>query len=414
MPKYTLAADKIAEGLSAAKNRLFELVQYKLDEGKDEKQIMKELKENHTANPEVLTEIEYTFFKKKAKAGTWGDTTKLYGEFAKWADDDLISHSDFMLMQSRLDYLSRLEEKGSIMPEQAEKRLNAYMDPLRQRVKSRDTQATKKKAEGGLSEVVSWRGLSNEEQTVALQKLVEMTGYDDAYAFDKDQLADWANQYNFNVLTLKPEVKEAKVKVKVGSNPYRQYKNADTMDDLAKYDAIMNKVSEMLRDGGITSEEYTKIKKVYDSFDDPAHITSYLEDLKDTVAKVLFNGLQRESAVGDDATERARYMKDYSPEAVVNRARYLMSLGKSLYAYDLYKNYFDVPVAEAKEKVDELVPKEDIQPGPLVNAKNASWIDEAKVGDQVDFNGEFGEVINITNEKIEIETPTKTETIWKQ
>lgn len=67
MPKYIPVADKIAEGLFAAKNRLFDFVQKSLDEGQEEKEIMKTIKETLTADPAVLSEIEYTFFKKKAK-----------------------------------------------------------------------------------------------------------------------------------------------------------------------------------------------------------------------------------------------------------------------------------------------------------------------------------------------------------
>ena len=68
MPKYIPVADKIADGLFAAKNRMFDFVQQRLNEGKSEKEIMKKLKETVTADPSMLAEIEHTFFKKKAKA----------------------------------------------------------------------------------------------------------------------------------------------------------------------------------------------------------------------------------------------------------------------------------------------------------------------------------------------------------
>ena len=68
MPKYKPVAELIAEQLFASRNRLFELVQRKIDEGKDEKEIMKEIKEGHTADPAVLSEIENVFFKKKVNA----------------------------------------------------------------------------------------------------------------------------------------------------------------------------------------------------------------------------------------------------------------------------------------------------------------------------------------------------------
>ena len=70
MPKYIPVADKIADGLFAAKNRMFDFVQQRLNEGKDEKEIMKELKETVTADPSMLAEIEQTFFKKKDKSAS--------------------------------------------------------------------------------------------------------------------------------------------------------------------------------------------------------------------------------------------------------------------------------------------------------------------------------------------------------
>ena len=70
MPKYTPVADKIADGLFAAKNRMFDFVQQRLNEGKSEKEVMKELKETVTADPSMLAEIEQTFFKKKDKSAS--------------------------------------------------------------------------------------------------------------------------------------------------------------------------------------------------------------------------------------------------------------------------------------------------------------------------------------------------------
>lgn len=75
MPKYKPVAELIAEQLFAAKNRMFDFVQQRLDEGKAEKEIMKELKETVTADPLMLAEIEHVFFSKKA--ATWIDDAKV-------------------------------------------------------------------------------------------------------------------------------------------------------------------------------------------------------------------------------------------------------------------------------------------------------------------------------------------------
>ncbi len=93
MPKYIPAADKIFTGLFAAKNRLFDFVQKSLDEGKEEKEIMKEIKETLTADPSVLLEIEHTFFKKKDKSASVTPTKRVSvnpyrtNKAATWIDD---------------------------------------------------------------------------------------------------------------------------------------------------------------------------------------------------------------------------------------------------------------------------------------------------------------------------------------
>lgn len=47
--------------------------------------------------------------------------------------------------------------------------------------------------------------------------------------------------------------------------------------------------------------------------------------------------------------------------------------------------------------------------------KGQTWIQDAKPGDKVQLDsGETGEITNSTPEKIEVRTPTKTETIWKK
>ena len=200
MPKYKPVAELIAEQIFAAKNRLFDFVQKSLDEGKEEKEIMKTIKETLTADPAVLSEIEYTFFKKKDKS-------------------------------------------ASIVP----------------------------------------------------------------------------------ALSIK----------KVSFNPYRTKKAVDVTELFKEYDAIMDAATDMRTEGIISDEEYTSIDKAHKSTDDPAHIVSYLEELKELMEKAM-------------ATSKA-----------------------------------------------------------------ASWIDDAKVGDKVELNDETGEVVYIGNDKIEVKTPTKTETIWK-
>ena len=203
MPKYIPVADKIADGLFAAKNRLFDLVQRKIDEGKSEKEVMKEIKEGHTADPAVLSEIEHTFFKKKDKS-------------------------------------------ASLAP----------------------------------------------------------------------------------ALSIKS----------VKFNPYRTKKATDLIElrkDVAELDAIMDAATDMHSDGLLSDEEYASVRKVYDAFDDPAYLTQATKDLAEALTKVLPDG------------------------------------------------------------------------------KDATWIDDAKVGDQVELNNETGEVTYIGSDKVEVKTPTKTETIWK-
>ena len=47
--------------------------------------------------------------------------------------------------------------------------------------------------------------------------------------------------------------------------------------------------------------------------------------------------------------------------------------------------------------------------------KGQTWIEDAKPGDKVQLdNGEVGDIISVATDKIEIRTPTKTETVWKK
>lgn len=200
MPKYRPVADRIAEGLFAAKNRLFDFVQKSLDEGKEEKEIMKTIKETLTADPAVLSEIEYTFFKKKDKSAS-----------------------------------------------------------------------------------------------------------------------------------VAPVVPTSKVSV----NPYRTKKAVDLTELGKEYDAIMHAATDMHTEGIISDEDYASIRKVYDDFDDPSYLVESLKELRAAMEKAM----------------------------AINKA--------------------------------------------------ASWIADAKVGDQVELNDEIGEVTHVGNDKIEVKTPTKTETVWK-
>lgn len=63
MSKFEPQFFKIGDKLLAYKNRLFEVVQYKLDEGKDKNQIIKELKDEFEPTIDVMKEIECKFFK---------------------------------------------------------------------------------------------------------------------------------------------------------------------------------------------------------------------------------------------------------------------------------------------------------------------------------------------------------------
>ena len=266
MPKYTTAADRIADGLFAAKNRMFEFIQQKLDEGISEKEIMKELKETVTADPLMLAEIEQTFFKKKAKNadivedGYAVSIPELNETIDSWVRDQLT-------VQNTIDDAALI------------------------------------------SKLESYYGFESIDAPNVLEHYYH--SYD-----GKDEAIKWN----------KP-IKSAKF------NPYK--KAVDVTELFKEYDAIMDAATDMRTEGIISDEEYTSIDKAHKSIDDPAHIVSYLEELKELMEKAM-------------ATSKA-----------------------------------------------------------------ASWIDDAKVGDKVELNDETGEVVYIGNDKIEVKTPTKTETIWK-
>ena len=130
MPKYRPVADRIADGLFAAKNRMFDFVQQRLNEGKDEKEIMKELKETVTADPSMLAEIEHTFFKKKAeieKDGYATPLTEVYESIDHWIEQQVESQGkDFLINDTIL--ISKLKSYYGFDAEEgdAEEVLNRY------------------------------------------------------------------------------------------------------------------------------------------------------------------------------------------------------------------------------------------------------------------------------------------------
>ena len=63
MPKVNQAYLKIADKLAEAKNYLYEVVQKKIEEGKDQTTIIKEIKKEFSPNESVICDIENTFFK---------------------------------------------------------------------------------------------------------------------------------------------------------------------------------------------------------------------------------------------------------------------------------------------------------------------------------------------------------------
>ena len=290
MPKYTTAADRIADGLFAAKNRMFEFIQQKLDEGNSEQEIMKELKETVTADPLMLAEIEQTFFKKKAK---------------KVAFVPQIIFSDL------LHDINSLWEDGYIT--QAE--LNTILEKY-----------------GELEEDIMHFAL---DETKASNIFDNFVGPFLTIAEEREEITEQANTGLITEQEKKDMLTRDSTTKKVSFNPYRAKKAVDVTELFKEYDAIMDAATDMRTEGIISDEEYTSIDKAHKSIDDPAHIVSYLEELKELMEKAM-------------ATSKA-----------------------------------------------------------------ASWIDDAKVGDKVELNDETGEVVYIGNDKIEVKTPTKTETIWK-
>ena len=128
MPKYIPVADKIADGLFAAKNRMFDFVQQRLNEGKNEKEIMKELKETVTADPSMLAEIEQTFFKKKAYFNPEIlFSSMLYDINSLW-EDGYVSQSE---VNEVIDQYASLEEQindGTISESQAGAKFDAFAE----------------------------------------------------------------------------------------------------------------------------------------------------------------------------------------------------------------------------------------------------------------------------------------------
>lgn len=286
MPKFTPIYNRIGEKLIEAKNYLYEVVQKKLDEDKDQSTIIKEIKKEFAPNESVICDIENTFFKK--------------------ANID-ISETDF----SKVSYIKKLPGKNK------------------------------------------WRVYSESGKNM---------GTFDSESAAKKHLS---------------EIEFFKRK-KSSKNPYRKLSYNDLNLQVGDEVQIIKESTVVFNEFEMTLPEgvfgvVTKVTPLVAQFD--------IDDIG--IYNIETNEINKE---------------------IVEKQ-----------FQDKYGHYFTVQLDEDVVKPVIELNKENIPIRIWNNKKAESWLEQAKPGDKVQLDGEeTGEVTVSDSEKVEVRTPTKTETIWKK
>ena len=292
MPKFTPIYNRIGENLIKAQNYLYEVVQNKLDEGKDQTTIIKEIKKEFAPNESILCDIENTFFKN--------------------ANDQNIDTSDIPEIDfSKVSYIKKLPGKEK------------------------------------------WRVFSESGKNM---------GTFDSMAKAKKHLK---------------EIEFFKLKKKSTKNPYKKLSYNDLNLQAGSEVQIIKEAIIVFDKFEITLPEgafgvVTKVNPIVAQFD--------IDDIG--IYNIETNEIDKE---------------------VVEKQ-----------FQDKYGHYFTVQLDE--EFINPVFEMDkDNAPIKIWNNKKAEyWLEQAKPGDKVQLDGgETGEVTNVSDEKIEVRTPTKTETVWK-
>lgn len=357
MPKFTPLYNRIGENLVKAQNYLYEVVQKKLDEGKDQATIIKEIKKEFAPNEHVICDIENTFFK-KAYIGP---------------------------------YINEMYEEGEISDKDFRDIGTAYRELE--------------------NKFVFQKGKTHDEFERAFTNWIRIN-YPNIYE-------KTASNENIDISDI-PEIDFSKVsyiKKLPGKEKWRVFsesgKNMGTFDSMAKAKKHLKEIEFFKRKKSLKNP-YKKL-----SYNDlNLAIGDEVQIIKETV--VVFNEFEitlPEGAFGV-VTKVNPLVAQFDIDDIGMYNIETNEIDKEVVEkqfQDKYGHYFTVQLDDEFIKPVIEMNKENIPIKIWNNKKAESWLEQAKPGDKVQLDGgETGEITTVSDEKVEVRTPTKTETVWKK
>lgn len=450
MPKVNQAYLKIADKLAEVKNYLYEVVQKKIEEGKEKDTIIKEIKKEFSPNESVICDIENTFFK---TAYIGPGINELYEEGEISDDTYTTIGKKYREMESQI---APLFGKGEYQSQEEFERafaqwVRAAYPNIYDRVASKEnifSKGTQDKKSGTdtyndtiyrffpytgkykkLVELIKSKAevLPMEVYYAIIEKRKEINRLHDAgkisFIRAGELLEDYLNSIDFfngykeaNIDTSDiPEIDFSKVsyiKKLKDKEKWRVY--SESGKNLGTYDSVKDAKSRL------KEIEFFKHKKKsnnnpYLQKQADTLIGKEIQLKNDTVIKFNeFNVAIPTTAFGIITKENpiiAQFdIDDIQMFKAPNGKLYYTKEEVEEEFQKKYGHYWEMEVNLAEINITGA--ESNIEADSKIAE---SWLDQAKPGDKVQLDGgETGEVLNVSEEKVEVKTPTKTETVWKK
>ena len=355
MPKVDQAYLKIADKLAEVKNYLYEVVQKKIEEGKEKDTIIKEIKKEFSPNESVICAIENTFFK---IAYIGPGINELYEEGEISDDTYATIGKKYREMESQI---VPLFGKGKHQSQEEFERafaqwIRAAYPNIYDRVASKENVDFSDIPEVDFSKVSYIKKVKDKEKWRVYSESGKNLGTYDSVKDAKSRLK---------------EIEFFKHKKKSNNNPYLQ-KQAGT---------LVGKEIQLRNDTVIKFNEFNIVV--------PTTAFGIITKENPIIAQFDIDDIQMFKAPNG----KLYYTKEEVEEEFQKKYGHYWEMEVSLLEINITGAESNI---EADSKIAE------------------SWLDQAKPGDKVQLDGgETGEVLNVSDEKVEVRTPTKTEIIWK-
>lgn len=353
MPKVDQIYLKIADKLAETKNYLYEIVQKKIDEGKEKDTIIKEIKKEFAPNESVICDIENTFFK---TAYIGSGINELYEE-GEISDDTFNTIGrKYREMESQI---APLFGQGKYQNQEEFERafakwIRAAYPNIYDRVASKETIDLSDIPEIDFSKVSYIKKLKDKEKWRVYSESGKNLGTYDSMKDAKSRL----KEIEF-------------FKRKKSNNPYLQ-KQATT---------LIGKEIQLKNDTVIKFNEFNVAV--------PTTAFGIITKENPIIAQFDIDDIQ----MFKSPNGKLYYTKEEVEEEFQKKYGHF---------WEMQVNLDEINITGAESNVE-------------AGSKIAeSWLEQAKPGDKVQLDGgETGEVLNVSDEKVEVKTPTKTETVWK-